>query len=452
VSCARTLRPRSCSSTERSGFCAVALLANLACQSNTGPLPCEGPPTAAWVVGAPSELEVLAIVDNNGESMVRAQELLGQAVPSFLDRLPNTEVRLQVVTTDTSTGGLNDVGESFGQARWTFSQQSPFEVMDVDLSGCSNPGVPHGCHRGYPAVSARRAVADDLAIRAAEFSSYLRVGSCGLVPEQGLGALMLALDPGRRRECGGSAFDPAATLLVVVMTNSNDESPLSPEAYAHRLFALRPLGRTTFLFILGADNGASAARCGAGIGDACGGACASPPPAGSLRPCDFRTTCPAGESCQPGDDGQTRCQNEALAYWSECAFCSFYRAPGCCEASGGTRYLEFASAYERLCRDGLGASCSVGRAMTRIESICQPSFETAWSQAAIDLVVQAELKPDSCRFSVEADRVAWQEGSIRVDGQALPKDAIEISEDGWLTIAAPYCRAGARITTHPPCG
>lgn len=327
--------------------------------------------------------DILFIVDDSC-SMQNKQENLAFNFGSFVSQVLGAgEYRMGIVST-----ALDDQSmERAGNQHFTYSPNYPYQLIDFDFAECRETNVAHGCFRGDVIDS----TVMDRQTQIETFAESVRVGTCGSGEERGLDAMLNALDQMLPGGCNAGFLRQEANLLIVIVSDEDDDSEMPVEHYADALAAYKPYGQIRVATIAGMDGG-QPSSCGIGIGGACGSVCDNMPPPGSEQPCTGNAGCPDGEYC---DHEQSVCRNEALAYWTAqtCASCAFYAAPDCCSALPGNRYVAFARAVEQrvhAARPEFPISDCIGlgsRVACLADTICQASFGDTLARIARELVV-----------------------------------------------------------------
>ena len=377
--------------------------------------------------------------------MADEQENLAANFNAFIDAIagPDNDYRIAVVTTDQSSDferqGLRD-------DRFVLEPGTGVEAfVQSGVSGCSASDIPMGCVRG-PDPS-RRVIDSTVLSRDDQISAFVqnvRVGSCGSGKEEGLGAMLDAL--GKRDGCNQGFIRPEANLVVILVSDEEDFSTMPDPADPNRevlvpvaqfvedMKNVKNLAQVRVAVIVGADGG-EASNCSAAVGAACGGLCRGPGPAPSSNvACNAMTApavCQAHEGCFGG-----MCTSEPARVWesdpTSCLWCSYFKAPDCCSALAGRRYVDFALQMEAAL-NGIDSTFAITgctgaqpdpmqntRTACLIDSICQDSFAATLERIAKDLVFNADftieppaLNPEGLRVRLKGGR--WGEEGIELE-------------------------------------
>lgn len=400
-------------------------------------------PQAASVRLAP--IDILFVVDNSG-SMADEQELLARSFERFIDQISSEgNYHIGIISTDQSSDT-----ELSGSIRFAFSDTYPFPSLPerYDYTLCLPETVGHGCFRG-PNSNTRMinssALSRNQQIRA--FEENVLVGSCGADDEQGLNAVLSALDQ-TVDGCNQNFIRPQANLLIILVSDEDDHSCgdvdcqgatdfLPVDQLVDRLGRYKRFDQIRVATIVGAING-RARNCNPVDKGACGTLCNTPPPAGSNRPCSPRDPCDADETCVGN-----HCQNRAAVGWNRktCAWCSRYAVDDCCSALSGNRYVQFAQELERrahqldpgIVENGCrGAQSSEETSACLVDSICQEDFGSTLANIARELVVPRGV------YLIEPSAERSPNVMVRVHDAELKPEEFRISPDGGsLTITNP---------------
>ncbi|MBI2374404.1 MAG: VWA domain-containing protein [Deltaproteobacteria bacterium] len=391
----------------------------------------------------PVPADILFVVDNSG-SMADEQENLARNFDAFINQIAGTgNYRIGIITTDVSDASLAlceagqtsncDPGEKGGLALTTFSPTPPNVFKSQDVSMCASVGQQHGCFRG---PEGQRVISSDMEKnqQIQMFQNNVKVGSCGSGQEQGLNAMLLALEQ-RVDGCNRDFLRDTANLVIVFVTDENDDDPNTTpiSTIVNRLKAIKSPAKTRIAVIAGVQDDGTAGRCridSDGGPTSCGDICGQMPAAGSHTGGCIANPgrCGAGEFC---DRSQDRCENEALQFWEFCYWCSYYNTPSCCSALAGSRYVEFATAMEREIvgelPDLTQANCRAAadqRPACLIDSICQQEFAATLQRIAKDLIIDIE-------YILDPPAVYPEGVSVTVGGRKLAYGAdFEISSNG----------------------
>jgi hypothetical protein len=315
-------------------------------------------PTPPWK--EPPVADILFVLDNSGGSLSKHERLIA-AIPRLLAPLEGADLRIGVITTDV----VSQNGERQGTQEFVFSPDFPWILTNFSGSDCEDitPKLEHGCAHG--------SVLDSKALAPRELLQSLQmiigaVGNCGSGTEQAFRAAIAALN--HRSDCNADLFREG-TKFVLIHVGDDEEASNVPIDEVVASFADRiPPERTRMAMIVGEVDGV-AVHCGRGIGTACGSLCDTPPSPGSHTPCTRNQDCTDGEVCVGN-----QCENPSLQYWGSCSSCSFYRAPDCCEAHTGGRFVEVARA--------LGDRALLG-------SVCDEDYGDTLERIAIELIIGA---------------------------------------------------------------
>ncbi len=390
-----------------------ALAASLGgCQSYLFDQKCPASVSEAQVsvaVAQPVPVDILFVIDNSG-SMAPDQENLARNIDAFIDVIAGgtLDYRIGIVTTDLgqSTAGLQlDREEWAGFVGQQVDESSPLRTVDFqDRSDCRRlPGVRHGCFRSSrPDRPFLDSGLDDARTVAEVFSASARVGTCGSGLERGTTAMLQALEATRSGGCNAGFLRDEANLVVVIISDEQDNFPLPPDEILRRLDAVKPLENVRFGFI-GSVVGGEPSRCRTGADGQptaeCGSLCAMPrPPADDQGPCNRDGSCSAFSTCVQG-----RCLSLAHVFWDGAGFgcdsCTTFDVPDCCSADlPADSYFGFALALEQAvsARDpSITASrCQGGgdgRPACLVDSICQAEFADTLRRIAEDLVLSTDI-------------------------------------------------------------
>ncbi len=345
-----------------------------------------GPPDAGntGVVVVPTD--IIFIVDDSG-SMADEQQNLADNFASFVDQTFGAgEYRMGILSADTSSPFQRG-----GNSQFTYHADYPHHVNSVDRAGCFDTNVPVGCFRGDVINSAVM----DRATQISTFRNSISVGTCGNGQENGLEAMLKALQQTQPGGCNANFLRPEANLLLVFVSDEDDNGTTLIDTYVTELARFKPYAQIRVATVVGSV-GSEPSSCGINQGASCGSLCMDTLPEGSGAQCSAANnfSCPAQEFCDRGNT--LTCINEALQFWdtNNCASCSFYNTPDCCAASPGTRYIEFARAVEAevsaarpefpraMCR-GLGS-----RVSCLADTICQENFGDTLARIAREIVLR----------------------------------------------------------------
>lgn len=359
--------------------------------------------------GKPVPADILFVVDNSC-SMEDEQDLLARNFDAFIQELTTAKAdyRMGVVTTDLSD--TSQGREWVGVRVSSFAPQPPKQLTGVTATGCQLLDIQHSCFRGPEA--AKRVVTSEMpaAEQVAAFGANVRVGSCGSGDEEGLSGLIRGLERMADGDCNAGFLRPGANLVVVILSDEDDQSKNRPGLsndvgnLLNRLAELKPMSQIRFAGIIGASvgaNGAQAARCSQRVGTQCGGTCQQyGPPQGSLRSCGAGNPCSGGEQCSAFT---SQCVTPEYVYWTDvnCAWCSYYNTDDCCSALAGNRYMQFARELEGRIASASGGTISATgciasdnpevRVGCLVDSICQNDFSATLKKIATDLIIEVEV-------------------------------------------------------------
>ncbi len=414
------------------GFCAISLAG---CQDYLFEQKCPAAITQAQKTVAeiaPVPADILFVVDNSC-SMADEQDKLAQNFDAFINEIAgaaNLDYRIAVVTTDLS---LNDF-ENQGRVEYSYDTNSQWRVLTgSDRSMCSQTSIAHGCFRSGGSQSFIDSKALQPQEQISAFQQNVRVGSCGAGREEGLEGMLKALELMQGNGCNSSFLRPEANLIVILVSDEEDNSPPSGSGRDQRsipqivdaLSRFKPINQVRVATVVGSVDG-EPARCrtgGDGKAEAqCGSICAGPmPPQGSGTRCSNQAPCTTGEVCNGG-----RCENSAYYYWSNCNSCTFFSVEDCCAADPGRRYIDFARAVEAQVAamddkiDTYGCRAPENtRAACLVDSICQADFSKTLSRVARELVIESTYRLDP--------PASYPEGvTLRISGgrYAQAKDAV----------------------------
>ncbi|MBI4818480.1 MAG: VWA domain-containing protein [Deltaproteobacteria bacterium] len=409
----------------------------------------------------PTPADILFVVDNSG-SMADEQENLARNFEAFISQLPRSgSYQIGIVTTDVSDAHLPlcapgqttrcDRGELGGLAVSTYSPNGRLEGSP-DVSQCEPLQLRHGCFRGREGskiITSDMAPADQLRF----FKGNVRVGSCGSGQEEGLSAMLLALSKDRLESCNAGFLREDANLIVVFVTDENDDDPqVTPVAVVvDELLNVKEASKVRVAVIGGIGNDGSASQCRIGIDGgptSCGDTCNQTPSPGSHAAGCISNPglCPAGEFC---DRSLDRCENQNLMFWENCHWCSYYDTPSCCSALAGSRYVEFAVAMEQKIADaapGLGrALCHAPQgqqAACLVDSICQTEFANTLERIANELIVPNRILLDP--------PAAFPKGvSVSLGDRQLSYGSdFTVSSDGQDLVLTPAPSEGQDVVVH----
>ncbi|MEQ9498368.1 MAG: vWA domain-containing protein [Deltaproteobacteria bacterium] len=372
-----------------------ALLLVGGCVADVGEL-CGGPLyEVTEPVVVPRSADVLFVVDNS-RSMAEEQEALARSFGRFIDAVAGSgEYRIGVITTDMSFD-FDDEGEVGGYSEFIYDVRHPHGIVGVDDQQCAPlvPRTEHGCFRGRGAERFVDSTMGDRNAQIARFAQNVRVGTCGSGLEQAFQALIRALD--EREGCNQGFFRDDANLVIIFVSDEDDNGQEPIALYAEELARRVDLRRTRIAAVIGAVDG-EASYCNPDTAEVCGNFCAEVNPNGSGFPCSFATsgTCPFGEICLPMGAGQEpRCvfDDEGATF---CASCSRFMTDGCCSAEPGRRYVELAREIERRTvaanPELVATGCSGGAdSLCLVDTICATDFGDTLARIARDLVASTD--------------------------------------------------------------
>ena len=377
-----------------------ALLLGAHCQDYRFEQKCPEGITETQVTRAGSEptpADILFIVDNSG-SMADEQANLAANFELFINQIagPDNDYRIAVVSTDQSSNT-----ERGGLRVDNFAPDAPFEQIGTDDSACTNVGIATGCFRGpEPDTRIISTLELDRQAQIDTFKQNVLVGSCGTGDEEGLEAMIDALEKSQPGRCNSGFIRDNANLVIILVSDENDHGEISVDDAVQRLAALKDPARTRVAAIVGYADGA-ANNCSIPNGAQCGGYCEQgPEPGGSLSPCNRDQDCGGGELCRPEQVGSNNrvCDLEANRWFflaaENCGWCSFYNTEDCCSALSGSTYVEFVRAMETRIAQAdpsvVANGCQnngEGRTACLLASICQDNFGATLESIARDLVV-----------------------------------------------------------------
>ncbi len=318
--------------------------------------------------------DILFVVDNS-PGMEITQDRLAEAMPAFLDALPtDADYRIAVIS-----GDMGGEGEREGTTDAMYADAEPYHLLSEPQEDCVNLGIDHGCARGPdPALRIIDSSTISRDVQKQALARNVLLGSCG--EREGIAAMGSALS----QACNADFIRPDAQLVIVFVSNFDDEGSVPIETYIDDLVSLKPDPKMVRIAVIGGVVGGAPIDCSAEEGALCGGQCDRPPPMGSGQSCAMQA-CPAGELC--GLDDQM-CIDERRRFWSRttCSDCRFFQAPDCCEALGSVRYVALARGWEarvggpaRNCAGGRGAVCLV-------RSVCADQLREPLQAIANELV------------------------------------------------------------------
>ncbi|MBK8012413.1 MAG: VWA domain-containing protein [Deltaproteobacteria bacterium] len=352
----------------------------------------------------PTPADILFVVDNSG-SMADEQENLALNFDAFIRNIAGSgDYQIAVVTTDLDEGGTERAGVRTHQ----FSPQNPPAqwTSDDSATACSAIQIEHGCFRGPDAtlriVSSSMPAEEQKSV----FADNVRVGSCGSGTEQGLAAMLAALE--KSSGCNTGFLRDEANLVIIFVSDENDNSTGSVDSFVDAIAAYKPGGyaQVRVASIVGSVDG-NASRCrvnGNGVTAECGSLC---------------------EECE-GASPASWCSSVNQTIWRFCDFCSQYAVDGCCSALAGGRYVEFTKKVEqriaaadpviqaRGCQSGDGEAPGC-----LIASICQASFADTLERIATELVVSTSFSLDPPAVFPEGVSVTLKNGRFPADGKKL---------------------------------
>lgn len=384
----------------------------------------------------PTPADILFVVDNSC-SMEDEQDNLANNFSFFINEIAgsNLDYRIAVVSTDVE-GGPNGV-EREGLRVSRFKDPEPRTLISIDDSDCREVGTRHGCFRGPETT---RVVTSSMAaaMQISAFTDNVKLGSCGSGTETGLLAMQTALQKARG-DCNAGFLREDANLIVVIVSDENDQDNTNIQNYVQFLKGLKRSAAQLRVAVIAGAQGGAAQNCRLG-GGTCGGTCQRRPPEGSGATGCRRTPsiCPSDEFC----DGDT-CRNRDLQFFDDfCYWCSYYDSSDCCSALSGDRYLDFAQAIER---EVAAADPSVAITQCRreegkriaclIDSVCQENFGETLRSIARDLVSTTTytLDPAPCNPAGVVVRINGQElkngEDFTVNGAVLNLNTAPAPED-----------------------
>ncbi|MFO0725795.1 MAG: hypothetical protein U1E65_18570 [Myxococcota bacterium] len=334
------------------------------------------------------QVDVLFIIDNSG-SMASKQQSFKAGVPAFIQALSgHVDYHLGVVSTDMDGG--NNQAERGGDVVASFSSTWPFNIANSDTTGCTTLDIPHGCLRGpEPSLRVIDARTMGPAHQVTALQRNLSLGTCGSGSERGLEAAAAAITEQGPGGCNAGFLRANARLVLILLSDEDDDSRVTAEAFADQLATLKPPELLRFATITG-NLGGTSSNCSNEGRQGCGHAiCDNPPPMGSHASCNLGlNNCVEHEYCDGGS-----CENVDLQFFQFCYWCSFYNASDCCTAIAGTRYEEFARAFEeRIVRSApsrriTGCSNSSTRTSCLMESICHEDLSATLVEIAQTLIL-----------------------------------------------------------------
>ena len=204
-------------------------------------------------------------------------------------------------------------------------------------------------------------------------------------------------------QCNGSFLRDAANLVLIFVSDENDDDDTPIDDYVDFLGTIKPFERIRVATIVGfAEGRAADCRTDAdgGASSMCGSICQTPPPLGSQQACTGtgQSNCPLGEICfRNGEDRE--CRDALWNLWNnqDCGSCTVFQTPDCCLADAGTRYTDFVRQLETriaAADPGLtanGCNPDGGQATACLfGSVCEASFGDTLVQIARELVVLNE--------------------------------------------------------------
>lgn len=386
------------------------------------------------LAGKPKPADILFVVDNSC-SMEDEQDNLAANFEAFINTIavPDADYRIAVVTTDQDRSGGRRF-ETIGRATPVL-QYEPGLDRDVyarsDTTGCRATDIEIGCFRG---PNADERVIDSTMMDPAQqieaFTRNVAVGSCGSGDEVGLTAMVDVLG----QPCNGGFLRDDANLVVIIVSDEDDQGTASgPAQFIQDLKRIKPIEKTRIAVIVGAQDG-EADNCSIDIGAECGSLCAAPGPTASTRtactPATASAVCPAHERCYFVGEDTYECLSVAAEFWADgdtCAWCSYFPAEDCCAARRGTRYVEFARAFEQALSaedasfgvHDCQAAPGTENVACLVDSICQASFATTLERIAKDLVFDPRYDLDPPALNPEGVRVRVIGGRFGEEGREL---------------------------------
>ncbi len=328
--------------------------------------------------------DVVMIIDNSG-SMADEQLNLAINFEAFVDQIIGVgDYRLGVVTTD-----ITSIHPADGM-RESLYDSGPYHyfVGFSPQSFCEESTRQRGCfHNDTRWATFVNSSTMDRQAQLAAFAANIQVGTCGSGEEQGLGAMILAVEKMVGSDCNRDFLRPEANLLIIFVTDEDDSSPGPVEDYVARLSQFKDPAQIR-IAVIGGLLGGQPTRCNTTQGAQCGTLCAMPPPPDSLTSCATSSQCAADEICS-----HRKCVHGATAYWEYCDWCSYYDAPGCCSAMPSSRYVAFARAMEAEIHQAApqfpqnGCVQLGSKVSCLVDTICQDNFGDTLARIARELVI-----------------------------------------------------------------
>lgn len=382
----------------------------------------------AQPVVATRPADIVFVIDDSN-SMQEEQENLARNIRSFIEALVESEFgvdfRIAVVTTDMNSQVLAPDGVSLlpaiseGQRSSQVSTHPTYPILRLgprsDEGGCSlSPVERRACFR--PMGTGRWIDSNQ---EPSEIVEQLRqaasVGTCGFGRERGLDAVIAALQATSTETsstaCNQGFLRDEANLVVLFLTDEDDESLLSAQEALTEMSRLKPIEKTR-VAVIGAfvDGAPSACRIEGGSPTAtCGSLCdsAPPPPSLSNTACDSSSfdenQCPNEDEVCEAD----QCVFVAARFWPRelggagCDSCTSFASADCCTADAPqSKFSSFLEAFETAAvaaDDGLSdTDCQGGSVNQRpaclVDSICQDEYDETLRRIAEDLVAPLEIR------------------------------------------------------------
>ena len=400
--------------------------------------------TVAIARAAP--VDILFVIDNSG-SMADEQQNLVNNFDAFVNIITqnNLDYRIAVVSTDlTSAQPQGTQFELGGLQSFEIDVNSPLRTVDNNnRENCMTiVGTEHGCFRSSRAERWIDSANDSPDAVRSVFASTALVGTCGSGSERGTTAMVVALENTMAGRCNNGFLREEANLVVIVVTDEDDDRPQTPNTILSRLSSVKPIERIRFALIGAIVDGSPSTCRTAQDGTAvamCGSLCDMPAPAQvSAGPCAPDGSCPTFFEC---DDGE--CLDLASRRWNApgsgggCDSCSSYNVDSCCSADiGGDAYHQFALAFEEevnrrdpsvevtQCRGG-----GTNQPACLLGSICEAQFANQLEQIARDLVVSRTITIDPPASNPSGVFVQFEGG---VDGPRPLVNGVDftVSNDG----------------------
>ncbi len=414
-----------------------ALAASLGCQDYRFEQKCPEAITEqeqTRLAAEPRPADILFVVDNSC-SMEDEQANLAANFEAFINTIADSgaDYRIAVVTTDQDRRG-NRQFEAAGRSTPVLQYEPGLDrevFAKTDAAGCVTTDIPIGCFRGpNPDERVIDSTTMERAQQIAAFQRNVAVGSCGSGDEVGLAATVDVLGLG----CNAGFLREDANLVVIIVSDEDDQRRgTDPAQFVEDLKRFKPIERTRVAVIVGAEDG-EASNCSIGIGSACGSLCELEGPEPSTRAtCTSATqgaVCAAHEVCRQVQTDVFECTSDAAEAWADgdtCAWCSYFPAEDCCAARRGTRYVEFARAFEQALSTeapefgvhDCTAPSGTENIACLVDSICQASFATTLQRIATDLVFDPRYRLDPPALNPEGVRVRVIGGRFGEEGKDL---------------------------------